>query len=143
MGRNNTKEKILNRAIDLFCEVGFVKASIRDLVNVLGISKAAVYFHFKDKQEILYQIILDLNSFVMGELNVVLEQYDDPVECLKEMIFRQVCFTTEKRKEVKIYMEEQYQLSPTLRKKALHRHRQVYDLYRTFRTLEACLCELR
>ena len=129
MGRNNTKEKILNSAIDLFYEVGFVKASIRDLVEGIGISKAAVYFHFKNKDEILYQIILDLNVFVMGELNAVIEQYDDPVECLKKMIFRQIHLTTEKRKEIKIYMEEQYQLPPTLRKQALQRHRQVYDLY--------------
>jgi len=37
--------------------------------------------------------------------------------------------TTEKRKEVKIYIEEQYQLPQRLRKRALKGHRQVYGLY--------------
>jgi len=55
--------------------------------------------------------------------------HDNPFESLKAMIFWQVCVTTEKRKEVKVYIEEQYQLPPRLRKSALKGHRKVYDLY--------------
>jgi AcrR family transcriptional regulator len=123
------KEKILEAAIDLFFKAGFVKASIRDIAQKVGIAKSSVYEHFKSKDDILYQIIIDLNAFIMRELKQVAGRHDSPLESLRAMIFWQVCVTTEKRKEVKIYIEEQYQLPPGLRKKALKGHRQVYKLY--------------
>jgi AcrR family transcriptional regulator len=126
---NIMKEKILAAAIDLFYQKGFVKASIRDISQEVGIAKSSVYEHFKSKDDILYQIILDLNTFMVKELKRAAEMRESPLEALKAMIFWQVCVTTEKRKEVKIYIEEQYQLPPRLRKKALRGHRQVYQLY--------------
>jgi len=126
---NIMKERILEAAIDLFFKAGFVKASIRDIAQKVGIAKSSVYEHFKSKDDILYQIIIDLNAFIMRELKQVAGRYENPLESLRAMIFWQVCVTTEKRKEVKIYIEEQYQLPPGLRKKALNGHRQVYKLY--------------
>ncbi|MBW1941506.1 MAG: TetR family transcriptional regulator [Deltaproteobacteria bacterium] len=123
------KEKILESAIDLFYKAGFVKASIRDISQKVGIAKSSVYEHFKSKDDILYQIIIDLNTFVVRELKQAAGMHDSPLESLRAMIFWQVCVTTEKRKEVKIYIEEQYQLPPRLRKSALKGHRQVYKLY--------------
>ena len=129
MKKSNTKEKILEKATDLFYEHGFVKASIRDIVRSVGITNSTVYIHFKNKDEILFSIIEEIGSILMRELHTVIEEYDDPVECLREMIFRQVCLIKEKRKEIKIYMEEEYQLPTTLRKKSLKQNRQIYDLY--------------
>jgi AcrR family transcriptional regulator len=123
------KERILKAAIDLFYEKGFVKASIRDIAQKVGIAKSSVYEHFNSKDDILYRIIMELNTFVKGELKRAADMHDSPLESLRAMIFWQVCVTTEKRKEVKIYVEEQYQLPPRLRKSALKGHRQVYKLY--------------
>ena len=129
MKRTNTKKKILKKAADLFYEHGFVKASIRDIVRAVGVTNSTVYIHFRNKDEILYSIIEDIGSTLIEELQKVTRTYADPIVCLKEMIFRQVCLVTKKRKEIKIYMEEQYQLPTILRKRALKQHRQIYDLY--------------
>ena len=129
MKKSKTKKKILEKATDLFYEHGFVKASIRDIVRAVGITNSTVYIHFKNKDEILYSIIEDIGSTLIEELQVAIEKHDDPVECLREMIFRQACLIKEKRKEIKIYIEEQYQLPTTLRKKALSQQRQLYDIY--------------
>ena len=129
MKKSNTKKKIIKKATELFYEYGFVKASIRDIVRAVGVTNSTVYIHFKNKDEILFSIIEDIGSTLMKELHAVIESNDDPVECLREMIFRQVCLIKEKRKEIKIYMEEQYQLPPGLRKKSLKQHRRIYELY--------------
>jgi hypothetical protein len=65
----------------------------------------------------------------MNELQKASENYDDPLECLREMIYSQVCLIKGSRKEIKIYIEEQYQLSTPLRKQALRQQRQLYDIY--------------
>jgi len=124
-----TREKILETAIDLFYQVGFVKASIRDIAKKVGIAKSSVYVHFKKKDDILFQIITDLTDYALKELRKAADMHDNPLDSLKAMIFWQVCVMTERRKEVKIYIEEQYQLPTRLRKRALKGHRQVYELY--------------
>ncbi|WP_018684891.1 TetR/AcrR family transcriptional regulator [Actinokineospora enzanensis] len=51
-----TRERILDVAVGLFAEVGYDKASIRELANRLGITSAALYYYFRNKQEILTAI---------------------------------------------------------------------------------------
>lgn len=125
----DSKTLILEKATDLFYRHGFVKASIRDIVRAVGVTNSTIYIHFKNKDEILFHIIEDMGSMLLRELHQAMAKHNDPVECLREMIFRQVCLIKEKRKEIKIYMEEQYQLPMALRKKALKQHRKIYDIY--------------
>lgn len=115
--------------MDLFYRHGFVKASIRDIVKAVDISNSTVYIYFKNKDEILYKIIVGVGVDLLDALQEVIEQCGEPVACLREMIFSQICFSTHEYKKMKIYLEEQYQLPPYLRKKALKQHRQIYDLY--------------
>jgi AcrR family transcriptional regulator len=57
MARNKfpeqTVEHILSVSAKLFIEKGFDKTSIQDIIQELGLSKGAVYHHFKSKDEIL------------------------------------------------------------------------------------------
>lgn len=125
----NTKQLILDKAIDLFAEQGFASASIRDIVKAVGVTNSTVYVHFKDKNEILYKIIDEIGDTLSEALEEATRGVKDPVECLRNMIFTQVCLIKDKRKEIKIYMEEQFQLPRPLRKKVLKQHRGIYDLY--------------
>ena len=129
MNISKRKIEIIEKATDLFYRHGFVKASIRDIVKAVGVTNSTVYNHFENKDEILYYIIEDIGSVLMKELQAGIQAHDDPVDCLREMVYRQVCLIKEKRKEIKVYMEEQYQLPTVLRKRALKQHRQIYDLY--------------
>ena len=53
----NTKEKILESALELFAQCGYLGTSMSDLANRLEITKGALYKHFKSKQEILDSIV--------------------------------------------------------------------------------------
>ena len=57
MARNKypeeTERKILEVAFRLFQEKGYDHTTIQDIVNGLGMSKGAVYHHFKSKEEIV------------------------------------------------------------------------------------------
>lgn len=61
MKKNNpeqTLENILSISAKLFTEKGFEKTSIQDIINELGMSKGAIYHHFKSKEEILDAVLL-------------------------------------------------------------------------------------
>lgn len=49
-----TIERILDVSLELFIQKGYENTSIQDIVNNLGgLSKDAIYHHFKSKEEIL------------------------------------------------------------------------------------------
>lgn len=49
----DTRARILDVAVELFAEVGYDKAGIRELAGRLGVTSAALYYHFRNKEEIL------------------------------------------------------------------------------------------
>ena len=51
-----TKERILNTALALFSQRGYLGTSMRDIAQRLGITKGALYKHYAGKQEILDSI---------------------------------------------------------------------------------------
>jgi len=53
----NTRTDILNAALDCFYEKGFSKTSFDDIAQRISMTKGAVYWHFKDKGELLAALI--------------------------------------------------------------------------------------
>jgi AcrR family transcriptional regulator len=47
-----TRQRILDIAVELFGERGFAGTSVADIAGRLGTSKAALYYHFRSKAEI-------------------------------------------------------------------------------------------
>jgi AcrR family transcriptional regulator len=57
-----TRERILDIALDLFSTQGYEKTSLREIAEQLGFSKAALYYHFASKEEILLALHLRLHE---------------------------------------------------------------------------------
>lgn len=55
--RSDTKEKIQDVALELFGEQGYDKTSLREIAERLGVTKAALYYHFKTKEEIITSLL--------------------------------------------------------------------------------------
>jgi AcrR family transcriptional regulator len=52
-----TRQRILDAASELFVERGFAGTSIRDLAVQVGMTKAALYYHFPSKEEMLEALL--------------------------------------------------------------------------------------
>lgn len=52
-----TKEQIIETALELFSQNGFLGTSMSDIASQLKITKGALYKHYESKQQILEQII--------------------------------------------------------------------------------------
>jgi AcrR family transcriptional regulator len=57
-----TRERILDVAQDLFTQHGYDKTSLRDIADRLGITKAALYYYFERKEDILLELHLRLHA---------------------------------------------------------------------------------
>lgn len=55
--RQDTKEQIREVSLRLFTEQGYDGTSLREIAEELGVTKAALYYHFKSKEEILDSLL--------------------------------------------------------------------------------------
>jgi AcrR family transcriptional regulator len=80
---SSTRDRILNVALDLFTEKGFDGASLREVAERLGVTKAAIYYHFASKDDILMALHMRLHEFgkdALGQMTdapVTLEQWGE------------------------------------------------------------------
>src|SRR5919198_528000 len=47
--KKETRERLLDVALDLFSEKGYAETSLREIAAELGVSKAALYYHFESE----------------------------------------------------------------------------------------------
>ena len=63
------RERILDVALELFNEQGYDKTSLREIAERLGVTKAALYYHFERKEDILLELHLRLHALGRGMLD--------------------------------------------------------------------------
>ena len=97
-----TKEKILTVALDLFSENGYEGTSLQMIANEIGITKAAFYRHYKNKNDILDHIIGQMHEhddLWMEENGLPSEFPDadtpDQMKRLNEFMIRRFLYWTE------------------------------------------------
>jgi AcrR family transcriptional regulator len=58
-GTASTRQRIQTVALELFTEQGYEKTSLREIAERLGVTKAALYYHFKSKDDIVNSLVED------------------------------------------------------------------------------------
>jgi AcrR family transcriptional regulator len=67
----STRARILDIALELFTVQGYERTSLRQISERLGFSKAAIYYHFASKEDILMALHLRLHDFGRAALNTI------------------------------------------------------------------------
>jgi AcrR family transcriptional regulator len=62
LNEENTRDKILNAAGEVFAEYGFEGATIRAITERADVNVAAVNYHFRDKAELYNRVVVDACS---------------------------------------------------------------------------------
>lgn len=70
----DTKERILNAALETFASLGFEGARMEKIASEVGINKASLYFHFKSKEEIFRELFKRIVEKYQIDLNRMLEK---------------------------------------------------------------------
>lgn len=130
MKKGEMKELILGEAIHCFFKDGYEKASMREIANGVGVTQAAIYHHFRSKQEILYQLVDRTNNKLLLAFTDCLRSSKEPIEKLKDLICSQVLLMKTNIEEVKILVEDKNFLEGNLRKLVKEKERFLFNLYR-------------
>jgi AcrR family transcriptional regulator len=112
----NTKEKILDKSLELFSSRGFKETSVRDIAAAVGLQQGALYNHFKNKNAILTTLIDQLMSSAI----VTIFEEKEPGELYKRgkallaniaTTFKLLSFDSKNEALFKLMMQEMYKNS--------------------------------
>jgi AcrR family transcriptional regulator len=71
--RGDTRARIQQVALELFAEQGYERTSLREIAERLGVTKAALYYHFKSKEDIVRSFTEDY----FGEIDALIAWASD------------------------------------------------------------------
>lgn len=100
------QRKILDVAVELFKEKGYMGSSVRDLATKLNIKAASLYGHIRSKEEILEWICFGIAQEFFDELQVVKSTNIPPKEKLNLFIDKHLSVVLENRDVTHIYSNE-------------------------------------
>ena len=72
--RGDTRARIQQVALELFAEQGYERTSLREIAERLGVTKAALYYHFKSKEDIVHSFTDDYFAEIDGLLEWAKDQ---------------------------------------------------------------------
>ena len=131
MGTKNTREILLKNATNLFSQKGYSNTSIREIGKKAGISSSIIYHYFKNKEEMLFEIIHSAAQDLIQSLHEIEDRNSDPVECLREMLKEQsVIYSLKGKKEAKILAFDSHQLRGKRGEIIRKLQYDIYDIYK-------------
>ena len=92
---NDTKERILASALEMFSQNGYAGTNVRELTASLGLVKSAMYKHFRSKEEIWNTLLDELIAYYEARFGSPehLPPVPASLEDLVTMTMRMVSFT--------------------------------------------------
>jgi AcrR family transcriptional regulator len=108
----STRERILDIALELFSEQGYDKTSLRDIAERLGTTKAALYYHFARKEDILLELHMRLHEIGYDVLTQLdgLEDARDYVEAWPMLMDALIDRVAENRDLVALHLRNRHAL---------------------------------
>ncbi|WP_228378374.1 TetR/AcrR family transcriptional regulator [Chryseobacterium sp. CCH4-E10] len=100
------QKKILDVAVELFKEKGYMGSSVRDLATKLNIKAASLYAHIRSKEEILEWICFGIAQEFFDELQEIKNTDIPPREKLNLFIEKHLSVVLKNRDVTHIYSNE-------------------------------------
>lgn len=79
MRSDGVRQAILDTALRMGLEEGFEEVSVRKIIKKMKYSTGVIYYHFKDKQEIIDAIIENETKWLHSQIRELLDESKDAV----------------------------------------------------------------
>jgi AcrR family transcriptional regulator len=122
------KKVIVSFAAELFAQKGFGATSIDDIATGLGVTKGALYYHVKNKEEILRLIFLTVLTVSEEPLRSIAESEIHPAKKMKQVIEHHTGIAIDRSPAMMVFSREQAHLSGPFAREILLR-KKAYETY--------------
>ena len=123
--------RMLLAAVDHFAKTGFHASTTRDIAKKAKLSPAAVYVHFRSKEELLFTVVTIISEWVLDQMIAAVHKDDTTVERLQRMVRVHVSCHTAMRTAVYVANYEFSSLNVVQRKKILRIRDSIEEMFRS------------
>jgi AcrR family transcriptional regulator len=124
-------ERLVLAAQALFAERGFVGTTVQDVVDRAGVSKGAMYHHFRAKEDLLHEIYGRVLRMQMERLEAVVSGNAPVQHKLWTAAADVVTTTTESLDSSVIFFRSMHLLSDVKRREVRHERRRYHETFRS------------
>jgi TetR/AcrR family transcriptional regulator, cholesterol catabolism regulator len=100
------RQKILDVAVDLFSERGYLGTTVDDIAAGAGITKRTLYHHMANKESILAEIHSAFIQAGLQRWEAVVSEGGSPTEVLRRLIEEHVRIVAAHRKAIAVFFED-------------------------------------
>ncbi|MEQ1911993.1 MAG: TetR/AcrR family transcriptional regulator [Vicinamibacterales bacterium] len=86
------RQEIIDAARDILAREGYEQLSMRKVAERIEYSPTAIYLHFEDKRDLVFQVCEETFGRLVSELVTLETEFKDPVERLRHGMHRYVAF---------------------------------------------------
>lgn len=85
-GLRTTREEILDLSVPLFAALGFDSVSMRDIAAAAGVTPAALYHHFADKEQLCQEVVAHAFQEKVAFLKLIVDGDGSPWDRLESVV---------------------------------------------------------
>jgi AcrR family transcriptional regulator len=122
---SNSISRLLMGALESFAERGFHGTTTRDIASRARLSPAAVYVHYRSKEELLHLIIRSTHEELLRRMQEASQNHGSPIEGLKAVVNAHVVFHAHRYTAAKVANHELSSLEPNHRREVLNLRAQI------------------
>lgn len=122
-----TKQSIIDVAVKLFKSNGYGTTSVNNIADELGCTKAALYYYFNSKEEILYEIFCQSMGAVEIRFAQMMTQAMPIEDRLRKIIYNQIMANIDATPQISIFFTEKANLNPEHQEEMNLRRRQYEE----------------
>ena len=78
------RAEIINAAMLLFMEKGYLNTTTQDIVDKVNISRGLLYYHFKNKEDILYCLVEQYSDKLLRRIHLI--AYDEEKNAIEKTV---------------------------------------------------------
>jgi TetR/AcrR family transcriptional regulator, cholesterol catabolism regulator len=106
-----TQEMLLAAAVKLFAANGYEQTSLHEIAHEAGLTKGALYYHFKSKEDVLRRVHDDMIERIIAESRSVLDAGLSPADTLRELIHVHMSAIETRGDAIRVFLRERRGLS--------------------------------
>ena len=118
------REQIFAVGARLFAEKGYERTSLQEVADLLGVTKPALYYYFRSKEQLLFEIMSAVMDRVLADVREVAEGAASPGDKLRELIRRYIGFFAAHPHELTLMSTAVDSLGPEAREQIVGRQRE-------------------
>jgi AcrR family transcriptional regulator len=124
-----TKKKLFDAAMELIGQRGFTDASVDDIVELAGVAKGTVYYHFAGKAELVEALIIDrFRPLAEAFRKAAAENADDPRAAIEAVVRAELEFLSQHSSFSKLLLTEMWREDRVWRETLVVARRELFTV---------------